>query len=338
MAAGEAPAAAVVPTPAPDVSARGAAVRDEVELFGWPEQMLGCRHTPIAGAAAGLVICLSAPFESAVDESRAACLGRRLARAGVAVQRFHYRGSDQSDGDPASLSFASLVDDARRAFELLRERTGVERVGFLGARLGALVAARLGRDHRGAPVALWEPVLDPRRFVERAARSRAAGPWPRRDAGDGVSGVPGAPGPPAADPGNGQRGAPDAVPAAGGRPLDLFDTPLCADLVDGGAVGGLVDELGDRPGALLVAQTAPGDGLRPAYEALAGRCRARDVPVDAIVHACDGERDGVVVPAAPPDALVEATASWLAARLLAPDDESPPRHARRHASPDADQT
>jgi alpha/beta superfamily hydrolase len=321
-------------------------VRDEVELFGWPQQVLGCRHTPAAGARAGAVVCLPAPFGGAVDDGRASRLGRRLARAGVAVQRFHYRGSPVSDGDPAAITFAGLVDDARRAADLLARRTGVERIGLVGARLGALVAARVGREHPGSPVALWEPVVDPRHVVEQAAsaRSRASspvhsadhagslalaglapasgpgapvGPGSRPPAGDNaVPGAPGAPAMPTVGDGHGEA----APPPVAERPLDLFDTQLCADLLHGGAVGTLAEELGDRPGALLLAQTGEPtvepDGLRPAYRALADECRARGMPVYVACHPCDGWRDGAVVPAGSADALVEATAAWLAARLL----------------------
>jgi acetyl esterase/lipase len=323
------------------------AVRDEVDVFGWPEQMLGCRHMPTAGARAGVVVCLPAPLDAAVDDGRAARLGRRLARAGVAVQRFHYRGSPASDGDPTAVTFAALVADARRAAELLAERTGVERIGLVGARLGALVAARLGRDRPGAPVVLWEPVVDPRHLVEQAAGARALTPTPLDAVDHGrpavaggppvvpeplaplgppapppvgdtaVAGAPGGPGMPGVDNG---RGEPAPPPPVSERPLDLFDTQLCADLLHGGAVGLLGDELGDRPGALLVVQTGEptteADGLRPAYRALADECRARGVPVDVACHPCDGWREGAVVPAGPADALVAATAAWLAARLL----------------------
>jgi alpha/beta superfamily hydrolase len=315
------------------------AVRDEVDLFGWPEQMLGCRHVPAAGARAGVVVCLPAPLDAAVDDGRAARLGRRLARAGVAVQRFHYRGSPASDGDPTAVTFAALVADARRAAGLLAERTGVERIGLLGARLGALVAARVAHDHRGLPVALWEPVVDPRHVVEQAAAARSRTRTPAHSAHRARPLAPAAPpvppaapaplGPPAPPPiGDAVTGAPvvdegrgeAAPPPVAERPLDLFDTQLCADLMHGGAVGPLAGELGDRPGALLVVQTGEPttepDGLRPAYRALADECRARGMPVDMACHPCDGWREGAVVPAGPADALVEATAAWLAARLL----------------------
>jgi pimeloyl-ACP methyl ester carboxylesterase len=299
----EGPAGAVVAV-GPDGGHGGRAVREEVELFGWPEQMLGCRHRPTADAAAGVVICLGAPFGPALDQGRAARLGRRLAEAGVAVQRFHPRGSAPSDGDPAAVSFASLVDDAARALDLLRDRTGVERVGVVGVRLGALVAARLAQRDRSVPVAVWEPVVDPLAMVEHAAAARAAALHPTASSeGRDPSGL--------------------TVGPGDTRPPDLFETALCGELIDRAAVGDLGDELRDRSGGLLVVQTGPGEALVPAYQSLVDMCRAHQVAVEARCHPCDAERDGTVVPGASPDALVDTTASWLAARLL-PAVAAPP--------------
>ncbi len=144
----------------------GVTVDEEVELFGGPESLFGCRHLPRTPIGAGVVICASGPFDAAVDQGRAARLARRLAGAGVAAQRFHYRGTGWSDGDPGAFDFGRLVDDAGRALELMR-RAGFDRLGFVGSRLGALVAARLAHGRPGAPVAVWEPVADPHRLLER---------------------------------------------------------------------------------------------------------------------------------------------------------------------------
>lgn len=139
---------------------------EEIELFGGPELLFGCRHMPAAGATTGVVICPPTLSDAEVNYHREVRVGRWLARAGVAAQRFHYRGTGHSDGNPGAISFAGLVDDARRAVDHLHDRCGIDRVGFLGTRVGALVAARMARDYDAAPLALWQPVVDPRRYVD----------------------------------------------------------------------------------------------------------------------------------------------------------------------------
>ena len=305
------------------------ALREEIDLFGGPDLVFGCRHLPGVVSGAGVLVCLGPPSDGLVDEGRAARLGRRLADAGVAVQRFHYRGSWPSDGDPRVVGFDDLVEDAMRALDLLRDRAGVRGVGFVGARLGALVAARVARGEPGAPVALWAPVPDPRAALEQAARSRVArqataasrGGGAEANGANGTGATNGSgPVPRGADSGGwspddvsgGMTGEP-AMPAAPDEldgPVDLFDTRLAADLAGGSAVRSLADELGRGPRTLLVA--APTAGGR---ETIVAGCRARGLAVDVVAHTYDDERDGLPVPGAPADALVDETARWLAARL-----------------------
>lgn len=136
----------------------GHAVHEEVELFGGPDLVFGCRHVPSDGALAGVVVCSPLPYGADAPQHLPDLrLGRLLARAGLVVQRFHYRGTGNSDGDPAALSLDTMAGDAREALEHLRHRCGVERVALVGSAAGAAVAAAVARDMPGAPVALWRP-------------------------------------------------------------------------------------------------------------------------------------------------------------------------------------
>lgn len=295
------------------------AVREEIDLFGGPDLVFGCRHLPAEASGTGVLVCLGAPGDAPVDQGRSARLGRRLAAAGVAVQRFHYRGDWPSDGDARHVGFDDLVADAARALDLLRDRAGVTRLAFVGARLGALVAARVARSEPGAPVALWAPVPDPRAALEQAVRARlAADARPRATgapAGTNGSGptpasgldTPRPPDAPAAGAGTAPAPGPLDDPDA---PLDLFATPLGADLAEGAAVRSLADELGRGPRPLFLAAATAGG-----RDTIVAGCRARGLDVDVVAHTYDDERDGRPVPAAPADTLVDETARWLLARL-----------------------
>ncbi len=304
-------------------------MREEIDLFGGPDLVFGCRHLPAEASGAGVLVCLGPPSDGAVDDGRAARLGRRLAAAGVAVQRFHYRGVWPSDGDPRGVGFDDLVEDATRALGLLRDRTSVGRVAFVGARLGALVAARVARAEPGAPVALWAPAPDPRAALELAARARVAR-GAMAPAGDPASAppaplAPNGTGAPTAGAGFDGGPAPEAAPAGPSpavadddAPVDLFDTPLAAELAEGSAVRSLADELGRGPRPLLLAVTTAGG-----RETIVAGCRARGMAVDVLAHTYDDERDGRAVPGEPADALVDETARWLVAQL-APDERAGP--------------
>jgi alpha/beta superfamily hydrolase len=141
----------------PATSGHERAVREEVEFFSGPDLVFGCRHIPLGGAVAGVVVCSPLPYQTGAAYLPDARLGRQLSRAGVVVQRFHYRGTGHSDGDPAGLTLDAMARDARDALAHLRHRCGVQQVGVVGTAAGAAVAALVARDLPGAPVALWEP-------------------------------------------------------------------------------------------------------------------------------------------------------------------------------------
>jgi alpha/beta superfamily hydrolase len=130
---------------------------EEVELFGGPDLLFGCRHVPPIPATAGVVVCSPLPYGSGTVYLPDARLGRHLARAGIVAQRFHYRGTGHSDGDAAAITLDTMVEDARDALDHMRQRCGAENVGLVGVAAGATVAALLARDLPGAPVALWRP-------------------------------------------------------------------------------------------------------------------------------------------------------------------------------------
>lgn len=136
---------------------RARSVREEVELFGGLDLVFGCRHMPVDGAWAGVLVCSPLPYEVGAAHLPDARLARLLARSGVAVQRFHYRGTGHSDGDPAAVTLEAMADDAREALQRLQDQSGVETVGFVGTAAGATVAALVARDVPGVPVALWRP-------------------------------------------------------------------------------------------------------------------------------------------------------------------------------------
>jgi alpha/beta superfamily hydrolase len=162
-------------------------VHEEVELFGGPDLVFGCRHVPFRAATAGVLVCSPLPYGAMTVYLPDARLGRHLARAGVVTQRFHYRGTGHSDGDPAAITLETMVDDARDALDHLRDRCGVESVGLVGAAAGATVAALVARDLPSAPVALWRP-FEPAAADHRMVDLLGGGRRPLLVAAAGVAG------------------------------------------------------------------------------------------------------------------------------------------------------
>src|SRR5262249_37166411 len=131
-------------------------------------QLFGVMHLP-AGTPAAAVVIASPLHEEMVKNYRPeVLLARALAARGIAAQRFHYRGFGHSDGDPADTTFDSMLDDLAAAASHLSARTGLERVMYVGTRLGGLVAsfANTNRD----PIVLWEPVANSERYFRDIGR------------------------------------------------------------------------------------------------------------------------------------------------------------------------
>ena len=132
---------------------------EEVAYFGEPPRMFGVVHRPAAEARAGLVVCPSVYSELVNIYRLEVIQSRDLAARGIAVQRFHYRGDGNSEGGIELLDLERMTGDALDARSALVAATGVPTVGFLGAGMGALVAAAAAETVPGAPLVLWHPQL-----------------------------------------------------------------------------------------------------------------------------------------------------------------------------------
>jgi pimeloyl-ACP methyl ester carboxylesterase len=192
--------------------------------------------------------------ESARNYRREVILARDLAVRGIASLRFHYRGSGFSDGDPAALNFRSMCADAADALARLIDRCPDVPVGYMGTRLGALVAASAARDAAPAPVLLWDPVPSAAAFFQDAVKARRAGGMVAdRQHGDGDGG------------GENPWGT-GYLDSLGYRlPVGLRDS------LDGVS---LADRLGDSPRPIMVVTMAPGYEPKPIAITAAEEIRA----------------------------------------------------------------
>lgn len=145
-------------------------VRDIVGFMGDPP-IFGAIHVPDQ-AHRGLIICSPVYAEFMQNYGREVRLARRLANAGVAVARFHYRGTGDSAGDAAAVTIDSMVADALEVVEHLRRASGVAGVDVLGTRLGGQVAAAVAAQLDDARLVIWEPIPNVKRYFDEVLRAR----------------------------------------------------------------------------------------------------------------------------------------------------------------------
>ena len=122
---------------------------DGLELGAWYVPARGPRDNAAVLVANG----------NAGDRSLRAPLARALAREGLAVLLFDYRGYG---GNPGSPSEEGLARDARAAYRFLVEEKGVppERLLYYGESLGAAVVTELATEHPPGGLVLRSPFTD----------------------------------------------------------------------------------------------------------------------------------------------------------------------------------
>lgn len=137
--------------------------------FGDPE-LFGCLHHGV-DRRHGVVLCHPFGHEYIVLHRAVRILATRIARAAAPVLRFDYSGTGDSAGRLTDARLDRWVADIEAAIEVLRARTGVERVSLVGVRLGAdLALEAASRRDDVESLALWDPVIWGRSYLRELRR------------------------------------------------------------------------------------------------------------------------------------------------------------------------
>lgn len=149
-------------------------IRDRVEFLGsGPDRVAAARHEPLVGDPMGaLVICPSICNDFTKNYRREVTLGRELATRGIVVQRFHYRGTGNSDGDAAHLTVSTMVEDTLTAAGRAQGIDEPLPLVFMGTRFGALPAAIAAGRQPDVPLVLVDPTVEARQFFREAWRAK----------------------------------------------------------------------------------------------------------------------------------------------------------------------
>jgi uncharacterized protein len=136
---------------------QGYAIRDNKHLF----YSAYLPRAPITGA-----VLLCSPFaEEKVRTLRVyVSFARALASLGVAAICFDYFGDGDSEGDFEDASFEDRMDDIAFFYEYLKKISQAKKLGLLGLRWGATLAALAAEKLNPETLILWEPVLDTEKY------------------------------------------------------------------------------------------------------------------------------------------------------------------------------
>jgi pimeloyl-ACP methyl ester carboxylesterase len=112
---------------------------------------------------------------------------RAFCEAGVCVLRFDYRGTGESDGELTECRLTDWLADIAEARAHLASRSGATRVGLLGIRFGAALAAAACIGSPASFLVLWLPLFGGKACLDEVVRRMAATRLVR-NAADGSSG------------------------------------------------------------------------------------------------------------------------------------------------------
>ncbi|QTN24631.1 alpha/beta hydrolase [Rhizobacter sp. AJA081-3] len=142
-------------------------------------QLYGVFHpaAPARTKGVGVLVCNPLGQEAVRFHRMLRVLSDRLASGGIGVLRFDYFGVGESAGEDEDGELHGWRDDVLLAHNELLRRSRATRVIWLGARLGATIAA-LASSQLPSPVdrlILWEPVVDGHQYLGElnAAHGRA---------------------------------------------------------------------------------------------------------------------------------------------------------------------
>ena len=258
---------------------------------------------PQVAPSTGILVCPPIHADFSTNYRKEVLLARALAARGFAVQRFHYRGLGNSDGEASEMTFDGMVDDAAAAAVALRDAAEVSRVACFGTRFGALVAAAAAREVGASHLAFWEPAIEAASLFREATRAVLAHRL-QQDGAEGAS----------------FEQLVEELRTQG--VVDILGYSLDQRLFESSIDRTLEDELGASPRPVLFVQIGSSLNLRRPLRELVERLRAKAWNVD--VRSVKGgepwwvtSRAWVPVEFRPTtEELLGATAEWFERELV----------------------
>ena len=140
--------------------------------------LFGCLHKPDKPErrnGIGLVICSPFAEEKLWSHRVIVNFARCLANNGFSVLRFDYMGHGDSEGSFEDSDIETRLSDIKCAVDIIKEQFEIHKIGLLGLRLGAALAAVYAeRDLTLAFLVLWEPIIHVETYLKQCLRANLA--------------------------------------------------------------------------------------------------------------------------------------------------------------------
>lgn len=145
---------------------------EPVEFLSAGYRLRGVVHKPMREPAeAGILFIHPFAEEKKCSHRVFVEMARAAAEIGCAALRFDLRGCGDSEGDFEAADVDAWRGDVREALSFARSELPTKRLGVLGLRLGATLAAELAEAEPGlAFLILWEPVTEGDKYLALTMR------------------------------------------------------------------------------------------------------------------------------------------------------------------------
>ncbi|MFY9450596.1 MAG: alpha/beta fold hydrolase [Bacillota bacterium] len=135
-------------------------MREPVYFENQGQRLIGVLHKP-EGAGPFPTVCFFHGFTGNKAEAHRIFVAQaeELVKNGISAFRFDFRGSGDSEGEFADMTFGGELSDALKAVEYLRGREDVADIAILGLSMGGALAAEVAGRAQGLKAAvLWSAV------------------------------------------------------------------------------------------------------------------------------------------------------------------------------------
>jgi len=120
----------------------------------------------------GLVFCHPFAEEKLISHRVMVNLARILAKEGIYCLRFDYMGHGDSDGDFEDATIETRLSDIHCAISYLKYKYNLQRIGLLGVRFGATLAALLCQNNDEINhLILISPLIEGKPYIYQCLRS-----------------------------------------------------------------------------------------------------------------------------------------------------------------------
>jgi len=133
-------------------------------------RLFAAYHAPEANPRTGIVLCPPFAEEQKASYRNFVEFAREATQAGLAVLRFDYLGTGDSEGSFDLFDLDAARKQVQYVARYLRERSGARLVGALGLRLGANLALEAFSPGVVDLLVLWQPLPDGDQFYRENLR------------------------------------------------------------------------------------------------------------------------------------------------------------------------